>query len=105
MTSLPYYPWLGVAAGLAGSIAINTGNNLQSLGMQNLELEKLKKEDEDRRNGVEAPEDGETSKEINPKESKVWILGTTIFISGSLLNFASYSLAPQSLLAALESVQ
>lgn len=31
--------WLGVAAGLAGSIAINTGNNLQSLGMLHLTLQ------------------------------------------------------------------
>ena len=30
--------YLGVAAGLAGSISINTGNNLQSLGLHQLEI-------------------------------------------------------------------
>jgi len=99
------YPWIGVAAGLLGSIAINTGNNLQSLGMQNLELEELEKEGK----RVEAegvlPDAPHEPKEINPKESRTWVVGTCVFVSGSLLNFASYSLAPQSLLASLESIQ
>ena len=30
---------LGIMLGLAGSIAINTGNNLQSLGMHKAEIE------------------------------------------------------------------
>ena len=33
--------------------------------------------------------------------SKVWVFGTTVFLSGSLLNFGSYGLAPQSVLACL----
>lgn len=97
--SLPYYPWIGVIAGLAGSVAINTGNNLQSLGMQQLELEMI--EEAHLAGKTEMP----TAAEINPNQSKTWVMGTGIFITGSLLNFASYSLAPQSLLASLESVQ
>ena len=99
MLEKPYYPWFGVVAGLLGSIAINTGNNLQSLGMQQLEVELL---EEQLKEGVDEElhliKPGEHP-EINPKDSTLWIIGTTVFVSGSLLNFASYSLAPQSLLA------
>jgi uncharacterized membrane protein len=41
----------------------------------------------------------------NPIDSITWIVGTIIFVSGSLLNFASYAFAAQSMLASLESVQ
>jgi len=87
---------VGIAAGLGGSIAINTGNNLQSLGMQNLEREMIKNH-----KGHEIPE----NMKIEPSESRTWRIGTFIFVMGSLLNFASYGFAPQSLLAALEAVQ
>jgi hypothetical protein len=33
------------------------------------------------------------------------VFGTSVFLSGSLLNFWSYGFAPQSVLAALESIQ
>ena len=78
---------------------------LQSLGMQQLEVEMLEKQLSD---GVDEelhlvkPLEHE---EINPKESTTWCIGTVVFVSGSLFNFASYSLAPQSLLASLESIQ
>ena len=81
-----------------GPVAINTGNNLQSLGMQNLELELYEK-------ATLAGELPPASKDIDPKLSTTWRVGTTVFVSGSLLNFASYSLAPQSLLASLEAIQ
>ena len=35
----------------------------------------------------------------------MWVFGTFVFVTGSLLNFASYPFAPQSMLASLESVQ
>lgn len=42
---------------------------------------------------------------INPAKSTTWRIGTTIFVSGALLNFASYAFAAQSMLASLESIQ
>ena len=45
------------------------------------------------------------TEKIEPSQSKVWVFGTTVFLSGSLLNFWSYGFAPQSVLAALESIQ
>jgi len=78
----------GIFLGLGGSLCINTGNNLQSLGMHQ---EDLKGDDED-----EVP---------NLCENKTWVLGTVIFVTGALLNFASYGFAPQSTLASLESIQ
>merc|ERR1719193_3026627 len=77
---------LGVVLGLVGSIAINTGNNLQSLGMQQLE-------------------DSESDEEVNICSSRTWLMGTVIFVTGALLNFASYGFAAQSTLASLESIQ
>jgi len=76
---------LGVVLGLAGSIAINTGNNIQSLGMQQLEID--------------------SDDEIHICSSRTWVLGTFVFVTGALLNFASYGFAPQSTLASLESIQ
>jgi len=77
---------LGVVLGLIGSIAINTGNNLQSLGLQ--QLDELDSEEE-----------------VGTCSSKTWVLGTVIFVTGALLNFASYGFAAQSTLASLESIQ
>lgn len=101
----------GIVFGLLGSIAINTGNNLQSLGIRQLEeksqaqskmssLDGGKGEDEQTKED-EAP----AVEEINGCDSQIWVLGTTIFLTGSLLNFASYGLAAQSVLACLEAIQ
>lgn len=89
---------LGVILGLAGSIAINTGNNIQSLGMH--KLEDKRREEVEAAGGVFDPKE-----KIEPSKSKVWVFGTTVFLTGSLLNFWSYGFAPQSVLAALESIQ
>ena len=42
---------------------------------------------------------------MSPLSSKTWVVGTIIFVTGSLLNFASYAFAAQSMLASLESIQ
>ncbi len=120
---------LGITLGILGSVAINTGNNLQSLGLKSLEQEA----EQSTRN---SPADKKPTRRIpwlsptpvkvapleenqndsqsefvfvkvkrNPVESIAWIIGTFIFVSGSLLNFASYAFAAQSTLASLESVQ
>lgn len=44
-------------------------------------------------------------KPLPNSSSPIWIFGTVVFVSGSLLNFASYGFAPQSMLASLESIQ
>ena len=44
-------------------------------------------------------------REIPPAESRIWVIGTTIFLSGSFLNFGSYAFAASNLLAPLESIQ
>jgi len=75
----------GILLGLFGSIATNTGNNLQSYGMHLLELQ--------------------GSEDLGLCDSWYWIVGTAIFISGAFLNFASFGFAPQSTLASLGSIQ
>jgi len=75
---------IGIFLGIAGSLAINTGNNLQSYGMHKMELEE---------------------KEESLCKSFYWVMGTVVFITGALLNFASFGFAPQSTLASLESIQ
>lgn len=79
---------LGILLGLAGSLFINTGNNLQSLGMHQVDI-------------------GGGQDELEPDlcKNKTWVIGTVVFINGALLNFASYGFAPQSTLASLESIQ
>ncbi|GMH95329.1 hypothetical protein TrVE_jg9083 [Triparma verrucosa] len=113
---------IGVVFGLLGSIAINTGNNIQSMGLMQLEEEaqRLRKERLQKSRGFEdnghvsispsdklddSEEDEEEFEPISAGQSKVWVIGTCVFVSGSLLNFASYPFAPQSMLASLESVQ
>jgi len=154
---------VGVALGLLGSIAINTGNNIQSLGLKQLKEKKsIEKKvqvqdckdtvDErksnkrgtinnshrkkssllinsfynrsrtvpirnDVNNGTESTNSldnivatsvSDTStiaKNLSPTKSTTWILGTVVFVTGSLLNFASYAFAAQSMLASLESIQ
>ena len=146
---------LGVTLGLLGSIAINTGNNIQSLGLKSLQnqekvgseknvvvrqrtaslpslatplgsptREQRTSEDPNKRQSLPwlspvrttntaANDEEEDSNEFvvvkvknkSPVQSLTWVIGTVIFISGSMLNFASYAFAAQSLLASLESVQ
>ena len=123
---------LGVTLGLLGSIAINTGNNIQSLGLKQAQGKVTSVEpsthgipDKDTAplpkkhlipwlspKGIKtAPYDNDdefsvvTVAKQSPLLSLTWIIGTFIFVTGSLLNFASYAFAAQSMLASLESIQ
>ena len=125
---------LGITLGLLGSIAINTGNNIQSLGLKRAQsrqdkVSPTKKSNETFVDKVEnqpkkqsipwlspkgvktAPYDNDdefsvvTVAKQSPLLSMTWVIGTVIFVTGSLLNFASYAFAAQSMLASLESVQ
>jgi Protein of unknown function (DUF803). len=100
---------VGVTLGLLGSIAINTGNNIQSLALKSLNG-KGRKYRPGKPKTVPIDDEGESVDEAdksvpNPCSSSLWIIGTVIFITGSLLNFVSYAFAAQSMLASLESVQ
>lgn len=139
---------LGITLGLLGSIAINTGNNIQSLGLKNLSQEKVEPESSAlvspngrqrasssslpslpwrspagkntpklRRSMLWSPTptravSNESEEEFDvvrvsksPAQSVTWVVGTIVFVTGSLLNFASYAFAAQSMLASLESIQ
>mmetsp|Transcript_11202 Transcript_11202/g.13680 ORF Transcript_11202/g.13680 Transcript_11202/m.13680 type:complete len:641 (-) Transcript_11202:269-2191(-) len=146
---------LGVVLGLLGSIAINTGNNIQSLGLQRLQKAENQLEGKKRKvpminhpktvpitspessptlatkmSGPQTPQSqsplssdptrffpAKTSLDTsagngldeevgtNPMKSATWIVGTIVFVSGSILNFGSYAFAAQSMLASLESIQ
>jgi len=76
---------LGITLGACGSISINTGNNLQSLGMH------------------QQQESGKDDSSF--WSSTTWVVGTLVFVLGALLNFASFGFAPQSTLASLEAIQ
>jgi hypothetical protein len=52
---------------------------------------------------VNSPE--EEADEISACDSPVFVVGTAIFVTGSLLNFAAFAFAPQSILASLEGIQ
>ena len=69
--------------GVAGSVGINIGQNLQASGLQAL------------------PE----AQRNQPHRSKLWRFGLTMFILFSLANFAALALAPASVLTPLESIQ
>jgi hypothetical protein len=69
--------------GVLGSIGINIGQNIQATGLQKLpEFQRAK-----------------------PCNSRQWVVGLSIFIAFSMLNFAALALAPASILTPLESIQ
>lgn len=76
------YP-LGIMMGVAGSIGINVGQNVQASGLQALPVEQHNK----------------------PHLSRLWQIGLVIFVLFSLINFAALALAPASVLTPLESIQ
>ena len=129
---------LGITLGLLGSIAINTGNNIQCLGLKYLKKSQETVEQEDsvaRKQKKTSPPslpwlERQTVARFGPRSTKTFPLdaneesefvvvkveksqwqsvtyniGTLIFVAGSLLNFASYAYAAQSMLASLESIQ
>jgi len=74
---------VGVAMGVAGSIGINVGQNIQAMGIKSLN----------------------PSDYTRPWRSKLWRMGLAIFIVFALTNFSALSLAPASILCPIESIQ
>lgn len=81
---LPSWGWpVGVGLGSVASVGINIGQNMQADGIRLL------------------PE----ADQMKPWKSTVWIIGETVFITCSMVNFGALALAPASVLVPLESIQ
>jgi drug/metabolite transporter (DMT)-like permease len=95
--------WLiGATMNISGSIMINLGTNLMKFGhMETARAEKAA--------AAAAAADARNSTPEGNQPTKAggnwWHIGMGLFVLGNLLNFASFSFANQSLLAALGSVQ
>lgn len=74
---------VGIALSSFASVGINIGQNMQADGIRALPKEL----------------------QMAPYKSRVWIIGETVFISCSMVNFAALALAPASVLVPLESIQ
>jgi len=72
---------IGIAVGLLSSVAINIGQNFQALGAK------------------------EPGADIEPCTSKKWIMGLSIFITGSIGNMVAMAFASATILVPLESSQ
>ena len=115
------YGWIiGIALVVVGSIGNNLGNNLVSLGhsmaMKNEEEEQQIKDNASAASteGLESADDAGSdiqagSPTLMSSDTGVHksyrVIGTVIFVVGSLFTFASFAFGAQSLIASLESVQ
>jgi hypothetical protein len=101
MATFPGALGVGIVLGLVGSVFINVGNNIQALGLTRLEIQKATSLVEALASGLE----GCIDDEIDACESPVWLAGTIMFLTGSIINFVAFAFAPQSILASLEGIQ
>ena len=121
--------WIGfgIFLGLLGSVLINLGNNLQALAMHRSGTLKAKSRwaaVQERVNAVialspegqlesrteavaakAAPVYSDETLAALTRWTRIKIAGTTIFLFGSLINFAAFAFAAASVLAPLEAVQ
>jgi len=88
------YIWIfGMILNISGSVMVNFGTNLmKSAHILFSESQNLSADSED---------DDENEKQPSVASKRIWRLGMTIFVIGSLVNFASFAFAAQTLLAAL----
>jgi hypothetical protein len=102
---------IGVLLITFGSIGNNLGNNLMSLGHmeEKNNAATAGSMSKKRNNDIETPilEAGGTQvvAEDPPQKKSWWLIGTIIFVAGSLFTFAAFGFGAQSLLAAMESIQ
>eukprot|EP00756_Hemistasia_phaeocysticola_P008380 Hpha_TRINITY_DN14605_c0_g1::TRINITY_DN14605_c0_g1_i1::g.48557::m.48557 len=87
--------WLfGALINILGSVSINLSVNL------------IKRANNKRDDMVEAARKaGQGDPDINIKSLMIWRVGVTLFVIGNIMNFGSFALAAQSLLAALGCIQ
>lgn len=76
----------GIVIHIIGSIGINTGQNMQAMGLSTLPEEDRKAFSKLRKN-------------------RMWAIGCTMFVTCSMVNFAALTLAPAMILVPLEAVQ
>lgn len=76
-------PAIGIILGVVGSIGINVGMNMQSLG------------------AISLPE----GQQNRPWKSKMWLLGLFTFLACTVANFVAFMFAAASILVPLESIQ
>ena len=102
----PWFIYLGIGLGCFGSVGINLGNNLQAVGI-NLDnsdaiehVEELEKKGHDIDNEELPKMKGGCS-----KGTFIFAIGSTIFFTASLVNFAAFTFAPGAVLAPLEAIQ
>lgn len=84
--STPRPAWgvtVGVLMGVAGSLGINVGQNMQANGIEQLaEVQR-----------------------VRPQVSRLWRVGLGVFALFAVINFAALALAPASILTPMESIQ
>ena len=124
----PIFVYLGILMGICGSVMINLGNNMQALGMQRAAVIKAQlrwrgansktlaqvantlasvaqaASKEAKSGRVGSPVDAATEAALR-KWARIKVIGTVVFVVGSLINFAAFALAAASVLAPLEAVQ
>jgi len=94
---------VGVVLNYIGCLAINFGTNLMKLGHE--KGMKLVDEPSDNTEPESEDEAIEKAKSTGIPKEPIWKIGFAIFFIGNTFNFVSLNFAPQSLLAALGSVQ
>ena len=98
---------MGIALGSFGSVGINLGNNLQSLGLTLLaaemseHLQKLEQEGY----SIHDPKETLPNPKFMSKGRITFIVGTATFATSSIINFVAFAFAPASILAPLEAIQ
>lgn len=76
----------GIIIHIVGSVGINTGQNMQAMGLVAMPME----------------ERGKCSSLL---KSRMWLIGCALFVSCAMFNFAALMFAPASILVPLEAVQ
>jgi len=98
---------LGIALGSFGSVGINLGNNLQALGIT-MSMDQIAQHKDSLAEWERGGANPNTRPQEPPKSARgkvVFVLGTTIFVCSSLINFVAFAFAPASILAPLEAIQ
>jgi len=89
--------WLfGMSLNILGSVMVNFGTNLMKSAHNLVQSTHVKQP---------MPDSDPAVVDDNSSSLKIWRIGMTIFVTGSLVNFSSFAFAAQSLLAALGTVQ
>ena len=97
----------GIALGSFGSVGINLGNNLQSLGLTTQAAELAAHLEQLERDGWEIDMPGVKlpPPPFMTRGRVLFIVGSFTFFVASIINFVAFAFAPASILAPLEAIQ